>query len=454
VSIPASVPPTSAPPTTAPPATAPPATTPPTSIPGPTLIAVTPAELRRGPAGVALDVSGRGYGACDTVYFFFDDLRIGSANPDAGGAVERGSLSVPGQAVTGNHTVTSSCQRDGDNIMTSTIFEVTSSKLHRPALMTALPQPRDVTLDPARIALSGAIALFLIILVAFPFQLFNSTLEENYDEVRGWFGLEPRPPDYEPKHHIWLLPMYLVSAGLVYAGLSKDFGFNQTTLVTSVGMSMAVMITGLGFAIPTLVYMRRKFLDRGRLMILPGSILFAVITVAISRLVGFETPGYVYGLLGVFVFHHTLDTESQGRLTSAMSVFVLAFTLAAWIARVPVSSIADEPDPALWALILELLLGGIFLLGLESLVVDLFPLRYLDGSRITVWRRFAWALLFGVALFVLVHVLLSPGSGYVGKTDNVGLFPVVVGLLIAFGLFSFAFWAYFRYRPGRDLAAT
>lgn len=388
------------------------------------------------------------------MYFFFDDLRIGSEEPDANGAIDRGGLSVPGQAKTGSHTVTSGCERNGRRVMTSTIFEVTESTVHRPALMTALPQPRDITLDPARIALSGAVALGFIILIAFPFQLFNSTLEENYDEVRGWFGLKPRPPDWEPKHHLWLLPAFVVSAGLVCAALSKDFGFNQTTLVTSLGMSTAILITGLGFAIPTVAYMHRKFFDRGRLMILPGSIFIAIITVAISRLVGFETPGYVYGLLGVFVFHHTLDPESQGRLTSAMSVFVLTFTMAAWLLRVPVSSIASEPDPPLWALVLELVLGGIFLLGLESLVVDLFPLRYLDGSRITVWRRLVWVVLFGIALFVLVHVLLSPGSGYVGKTDNVGLLPVVIGLFAAFAVFSLAFWGYFRYRPGRDLAAA
>ena len=107
----------------------------------------------------------------------------------------------------------------------------------------------------------------------------------------------------------------------------------------------------------------------------------------------------------------------------------------------------------MWALILELLLGGIFLLGLESLIVDLFPLRYLDGSRIVAWRRIMWATLFAVALFVLIHVLLSPGSGYVGRTDDTGLLPVVIGLYIGFGLFSVLFWAYFRYRSGGEETA-
>ena len=468
-------PPVTAPPLTAPPGTLPPppATTPPSVITapplppplptplapappaspgGPTLNIATPAGLTIGPAGVALDISGRGYGSCDTVYFFFGDLRIGSAVPDATGVVARGGLSVPGQVTTGIHTVTSACERTGNRTLTSTTFEVTASKLHRPALMTALPQPRDVTLDLSRIALSGALAMGFILLIAFPFQLFNSTLEENYDEVRGWFGLAPRPPGYEPRRRIWLLPPFVVSAGLVCAALSRDFGLNRTTLVTAVGMSMAVLITGLGFALPSVAYMRRRFGEWGRLRILPGSILVAIITVVISRLVGFETPGYVYGLLGVFVFRHSLDTAQQGRLTSAVGISVLVATLAAWAIRVPVSSIASRPDPALWALIVELILGGVFLLGLESLVVDMFPLRYLDGSRITAWRRMMWALLFGVALFALVHVLLSPGSGYVGSTDNVGLLPVVVGLFVGFGVFSLVFWAYFRYRPTVEAA--
>jgi hypothetical protein len=65
-----------------------------------------------------------------------------------------------------------------------------------------------------------------------------------------------------------------------------------------------------------------------------------------------------------------------------------------------------------------------------------------------------WVALFGVALFVLVHVLLSPGSGYVGKTDDTGLLPVVIGLYIGFGAFSIVFWAYFRYRPAGDEATS
>jgi len=47
-----------------------------------------------------------------------------------------------------------------------------------------------------------------------------------------------------------------------------------------------------------------------------------------------------------------------------------------------------------------------------------------------------------------VHLLLRPGSGYVGSTSgdvSIG----VVTLFVGFGLGSVLLWAYFRFRPER-----
>jgi uncharacterized membrane protein YidH (DUF202 family) len=77
--------------------------------------------------------------------------------------------------------------------------------------------------------------------------------------------------------------------------------------------------------------------------------------------------------------------------------------------------------------------------------VGLLPLRFLNGAKVVAWSRTAWAALFGLALFGTLHVLLAPGSGYVGSTNRVKVSVVV--LYVGFGLASFAFWAYFRFRP-------
>ena len=47
----------------------------------------------------------------------------------------------------------------------------------------SVPAPNEIVLDPVIVAQSVAIAAGVILLVPFPSALFNSTLEENYDEV-------------------------------------------------------------------------------------------------------------------------------------------------------------------------------------------------------------------------------------------------------------------------------
>jgi hypothetical protein len=123
-------------------------------------------------------------------------------------------------------------------------------------------------------------------------------------------------------------------------------------------------------------------------------------------------------------------------------------SIGAWLALIPISAAAAKPNSSMFMLILEACIGGVFLIGLESLLVDLLPMRFLDGSTEIKWSKSAWAGLFGLGLFALIQVLLTPSSGYVGHTSHYSLVLVIVAYL-AFGLFSFSFWGYFRYRPPR-----
>ncbi|MGH9024190.1 MAG: FGLLP motif-containing membrane protein, partial [Acidimicrobiia bacterium] len=195
-----------------------------------------------------------------------------------------------------------------------------------------------------------------------------------------------------------------------------------------------------------------RYRQWGRLAVLPGSAVVAAACVGFSRLLHF-LPGYLFGLIAGFTFRHEEDERTKGRLTAAGCLFILLVAIAAWIARGPVSTAAAGPGagPGLFAL--EALLTAVFLLGLESLLFGLLPLRFLNGSKVVAWSRTAWAALFGLALFGSVHVLLAPGSGYVGSTSKRTTIGVVL-LYVGFGLGSFAFWAYFRYRPQSWIPAS
>jgi hypothetical protein len=330
-------------------------------------------------------------------------------------------------------------------VRASTIFTVLGDKLHRAAMFTAMPHPGTISLDGARLAFSAGVAIVIFVLLLFPFQLFNSTLAENYEEIRGWFGMKAHPPDYVPNHHGKLLVPLMVVTGLLYTLATPDFAFNQSTLLAGIGLSIGVTIVGLAFILPGLLFAHRRLGGWGRVRILPASIPVAAATVLLSRVVGF-LPGYLYGLLFVLSLRRDLDPDDQGRVGAITTVLMFTLTIGAWLALSPVAHAAAEPHAGAGALIAEAALGGIFLLGLESVIVDLLPMKFMTGSRIRAWRQAVWAVLFGFAIFSLVHILLAPESGYVGSTPQHSMWRLGVILFVAFGASSLAFWAYFRYR--------
>jgi hypothetical protein len=438
------VPPTT---TTAPPTTTPTTTAPPPAGDAPTLVAVTSKNEPAGPPGGGLRVSGGGY-TCPTVYIFFDGGRVGSTSPDAAGRISKSGLSVPGDAHGGTHPVTASCDPAGDTIETASLFEVLPVSVHRPAFVTSLPLPGQISLDPGALLATGAIAVGAIMLIAFPYELFNSAMEENYDEIRGWFGMGPRGVP-EVKTRGGTLGFFGLTAvtALATGFLSPDFGFNRTSVVLFIGICAALLVMTVLFSLPADIGIRRQFGEWGKLNFLPGSLIVTIVMVAACRIFEFQ-PGFFYGALAGLAFRSALSPAVQGKMTAANWVFSLAISVGAFFLRVPVSAVAAETGSSIWWIGVEICLGLIFLWGIEGLAVGMLPMRFLDGRKVMQWSKPAWAALFFLGVFATVHVLLKPGSGYVGSTSDTVRFSVLV-LFTLFGVGSVAFWAYFRFRPKR-----
>jgi hypothetical protein len=86
-----------------------------------------------------------------------------------------------------------------------------------------------------------------------------------------------------------------------------------------------------------------------------------------------------------------------------------------------------------------------FVAGLEGLLFGLMPLRYLDGQKIVQWRRSVWIAVYGIAMFLFVHVMLRPGNNYIADSSDVSYATVLI-LFGSFGVLSVALWAFFRFR--------
>ncbi len=441
---------------------------PPAAPPAPagiTLDAVAAGGRRSGPPGIGLTVTGSGYPAggraygtrrvaapalaqvervCETVYVFVDGRRIGSTSPDAAGDIRKEGISVPADVAPGRHDVTSSCRSSGSPALAASAFEVTAAGLHRSALATSLPQVDQIDFGADQLLLSAFAVAALLVLIAFPAELFNTTLEEHYDEVRGWFGLKPRPVG-GGRHHGLLLGLFLALSGPLWFAIQPTSGFDAATAVGALGLSLATGAVVLASDLPEVGYVRRRYRERATPIALPGALIIAVACVVLSRAVGFQ-PGYFYGLLGGLALSRKLGRDESGRLAARTVAFLLALSFGSWLALQPVAAAAAEDGRTFGTILVENVLGGIFWAALDSLIIAMLPMRLLLGERVIGWSRAAWAGLYGLTLLAFVHILLRPSTGYVSNTSASPL-NVVIGLFVAFALFSFGFWGYFRFRP-------
>lgn len=431
-----------------------PAVTPTAPLPGstqpPTLVVVTASGAVAGPPGVGLRVEGSGFppSSCPRVFVFLGRDRLGTATPGADGRFVADRLAVPGDSAAGPRDVVASCHSSSDPPAATHLFTIEDRSIHRPALVSALHLPSQVPLGAKDLGLSALVAAALVLLVAFPSELFDSTLAENAEEVKGWFRwVAPLVRPFSRMGASVATAILLGIAALLFGLLDPGFGLDLASAAEFLGLVLSLLVVTAVFSLPALVYMRRRHGDRGRIDVLPGGLVIAGMCVLASRLLHFQ-PGYLYGVVVGVAFAQELPAEEDGRVSALSTAVMLVVAVVAWVvwAVVQPSAAGASPSPAL--VILETTLAAVAVAGVESAVITLLPMRFLVGAKVMAWSRAAWAGLLGLALFAFVHVLLRPGSGYVGA-DSGGSALAVVILFVAFALGSLLFWAYFRFRPPR-----
>jgi hypothetical protein len=74
------------------------------------------------------------------------------------------------------------------------------------------------------------------------------------------------------------------------------------------------------------------------------------------------------------------------------------------------------------------------------------PLKFMPGAKLRQWSLRAWISIYGMAAFFFVYLLLL-NTNPVANVQHQHAVTTTITLFVAFGVFSTAFWAYFRCRP-------
>jgi hypothetical protein len=136
----------------------------------------------------------------------------------------------------------------------------------------------------------------------------------------------------------------------------------------------------------------------------------AALCVLVSRLTNFE-PGYLYGVVVSIAFVDTLEERHNAHLTAISTLSMLVVGLLAWFLWIPVNHVAIAHGNNVFVAIVDDALASIFVGGLVGTVIGLLPLEFMPGGTLAKWRKDVWAVVFFIALFLLVEVELRPAAG-------------------------------------------
>lgn len=310
----------------------------------------------------------------------------------------------------------------------------------------SLRTPDEVPTSIKQVLRSAALVLALMVVVGFPAEIFNKTLEENYDEIRGWLGRHRlrRRRQQRPLPESVQLALFAVLSALLLCLVDPSAALDRKTAALALGFLIALPLMMIFFELPMEAYYTRVSGLLSTLRVLPLALAIAAASALLSREAHFQ-PGYVYGLFAGYAVlrGRRLARAQEGRGILLGALCALGVSVLAWLVwGQSVSRSAAGPHPSFGLLVLDAALSSMFVVGVEGVVFALIPLRFLYGHKLMRWSRTLWGLLFALGMFGFVHVLLNT------KTEQAHVVPLasMIVLFVAFGAVSLAFWAYFRYR--------
>ncbi|WP_204298808.1 FGLLP motif-containing membrane protein [Actinoplanes campanulatus] len=334
-----------------------------------------------------------------------------------------------------------------------------------------MPTLDDVSLDPSLLLLVAAMAVLLFILVAFPSDVFNKTYENRREEIHGAIrALGVKRRNRMPS---WLQATLLIVIAVGAALLSGkgegpaaqppggNWALNMAAVLIAVPLVMAA------YSGPGEIYLWRI---RGRATLYVPPVALAVgVACAVFSQVCELNPTYAYGLFCTFILFRdkkaanrdgTKGASADTRIepTEAQRAYGVLWSVAGLSALIALGYIgfsanwenAHAANAGWYTVLFDAVAYWVVVLGAESLVFALIPMRFLDGRTVAGWRLLAWMPLQIAAGFFFWYVIQRRG-------EVNGLRPTgdewlrAMGFFLLFGLAAMTFWGYFQWK-GRPTA--
>lgn len=305
----------------------------------------------------------------------------------------------------------------------------------------------DVLAHPAKVASAIEIGLVLLIFAVLPGHLLNATLAEQYERFTKRRSQRRKGPSRWARLVAFLHRAPFVAGLLLTTATALLFGFADPRF----GFSLASLRLFLGLAIALAVVSYLTNAVVGRLMrgrwkvdvevsLRPLGLILTVVGVVVSRVLDFS-PGFLIGLVLGLVISEKHLAKQAWRAVLLRSSILLGLALLAWFAF-SLFDAKEEGGTFASELAVETLVA-ITTEAVVGLLVELLPLKLLEGEKLYEKSKVLWGALYLLAVFIFV-VAVVPWEGNWAELGT--SLWAWIGIVVGFGIVATGIYLYFRIR--------
>ncbi|HEY5230419.1 MAG TPA: hypothetical protein VIJ11_05975 [Galbitalea sp.] len=312
-------------------------------------------------------------------------------------------------------------------------------------LTRALTPFADVAVHPNKIISAFEIGLVLLLLAVLPAHLLNATIAEQSDRFERRFP-KFRLPNWMFSIGVWLRSAPVVggiivtlATAILFGFADPKFGFTLASLRLILACGIALFLVGYVANALTGLIARVQWNIVAAVSTRPYGLILTIVGVLISRLLHFS-PGFLIGLILGLTIQGKSAAGFAWRTVVLRSSIVLLMAIAAWIGYSTLTLGGNEGGTFGSALLVETLVA-ITTEGVVALLVELLPLRFLEGERIYAHSRVLWGVFYFLTLVVFVLAVVP----WEGNWDALGSsLWIWIGVLALFAVVCVGIYIYFR----------
>ncbi|MEO6116624.1 MAG: FGLLP motif-containing membrane protein, partial [Pseudolysinimonas sp.] len=317
-----------------------------------------------------------------------------------------------------------------------------------------LPTFGSFPISPTTVAVTGGIALAFLLLVAFPSELLEDTIRENYDRAFGWLTPARRRVEHlrgrfgRMLRNPWSgIALSVVATAVILGFSDPTFGFTGASVRLLIGMLISVAVINIGINLLVLRVAKQEYGDAGFIRPMPGALLIVALSVLVSRLVDIS-PGFLFGLVMGVAYARELKLVQEAKLALLGAAFTIAAGILAWLGF---SALRTAGGSGFWYQLSLETLVAITLEAVGTMIIAMLPLTFLDGKTIFRWNKWAWAGIYLLTVLVFAVIVMPISNNWGAMTAPIFGWGT---LFVVFAIVAFGTWAVFRFLPGRAVSSS